>query len=121
MAQSEVYVEYSRTGQVVRGQEPAVQRSKYQEDGMRLCQRSVGQGPAARPRSEPGGRGEPGGARARARRTSAVYPNNHPAVWGSYWEQGRWGYACCGQFIKNSFCTGAAGFAARKAAAPGAV
>ena len=33
LSQTEHYVEYSRTGQVVKGQEPAVPRSKYEEDG----------------------------------------------------------------------------------------
>ncbi|MFH4983453.1 hypothetical protein AB6A40_010162 [Gnathostoma spinigerum] len=35
--------------------------------------------------------------------------NNHTAVWGSYWEAGRWGYACCHSFTKNSYCIGEAG------------
>jgi hypothetical protein len=33
LAQTEQYVEYSRTGQVVKGLEPSVPRSKYEEDG----------------------------------------------------------------------------------------
>lgn len=33
LAQSENYVEYSRTGRVIKGQEKAKARSKYQEDG----------------------------------------------------------------------------------------
>jgi pre-mRNA-processing factor SLU7 len=43
-----------------------------------------------------------------------VYHGNHKAVWGSFWEDGHWGYACCGQLVKNSFCTGTAGLEARK-------
>ena len=35
--------------------------------------------------------------------------NNHTAVWGSYWRDGAWGYACCHQFVKNSYCIGDAG------------
>jgi len=66
-AQSEAYVQYSRTGQVIKGQALRLAKSRYEED---------------------------------------VYPNNHTSVWGSYWEDGRWGYACCHQFIKNSYCTG---------------
>lgn len=46
-----------------------------------------------------------------------VYVNNHTSVWGSFWEDGRWGYKCCMQMVKNSFCTGAAG----RTAAEGAV
>ncbi|OMH78595.1 Pre-mRNA-splicing factor SLU7 [Zancudomyces culisetae] len=33
-----------------------------------------------------------------------VYPNNHTSVWGSYWKDGKWGYKCCHQFFKNSYC-----------------
>jgi pre-mRNA-processing factor SLU7 len=38
-----------------------------------------------------------------------VYINNHTSVWGSFWENGQWGYACCHQFIKNSYCIGKSG------------
>jgi hypothetical protein len=38
-----------------------------------------------------------------------VLINNHTAVWGSYWRDGAWGYACCHQFVKNSYCIGDAG------------
>ena len=31
------------------------------------------------------------------------------SVWGSYWQEGKWGYACCHSFIRNSYCTGDAG------------
>eukprot|EP00668_Euglena_longa_P033296 GGOE01042840.1.p2 GENE.GGOE01042840.1~~GGOE01042840.1.p2 ORF type:complete len:566 (-),score=246.83 GGOE01042840.1:14-1666(-) len=37
-----------------------------------------------------------------------VYRNNHTTVWGSYWEAGKWGYCCCHQFCRNSYCLGAA-------------
>eukprot|EP00892_Ulva_mutabilis_P000192 jgi/Ulvmu1/10173/UM006_0128.1 len=63
---SEAYVEYDRTGRVVRGAE-AVVRSRYEED---------------------------------------VWPGNHTSVWGSYWQEGRWGYACCRSLLKNSLCMG---------------
>lgn len=65
-AQSDQYVEYSRTGRVIKGQDKGVIRSKYLED---------------------------------------IHPNNHSSIWGSYWEDGRWGYKCCHQFVKNSICT----------------
>jgi len=39
---------------------------------------------------------------------------NHTSVWGSYWENGRWGYSCCKQLVMNSYCTGAAGRAAKE-------
>lgn len=31
------------------------------------------------------------------------------SVWGSYWKDGRWGFKCCHNFVKESYCTGAAG------------
>ena len=40
----------------------------------------------------------------RSRYEEDVYLNNHTAVWGSYWENGAWGYKCCRAFIKNSWC-----------------
>lgn len=45
-----------------------------------------------------------------------VFLSNHTSVWGSWWESGRWGFACCHALIKNSFCTGRAGIAARESA-----
>lgn len=38
-----------------------------------------------------------------------VFINNHTSVWGSWWSDFRWGYACCHSFIKNSYCTGDTG------------
>lgn len=35
--------------------------------------------------------------------------NNHSLIWGSLWHNGKWGYGCCGQFIRNSYCTGETG------------
>lgn len=37
-----------------------------------------------------------------------IYINNHSSVWGSYYDinTNKWGYKCCHQFIKNSYCTG---------------
>lgn len=74
-AQTENYVEYSRTGKIIKGQEKAKVKSKYEEE---------------------------------------VYINNHTTVWGSYWENGKWGYKCCHSLIKNSYCTGSAGIEANK-------
>lgn len=70
LAQTEHYVEYSRYGKIIKGQDRQVIRSKYDED---------------------------------------VYPNNHASIWGSYWQDGKWGYKCCYSFIKNSYCTGESG------------
>eukprot|EP00117_Sycon_ciliatum_P035396 scpid64879/ scgid26844/ Pre-mRNA-splicing factor SLU7 len=70
LAQTENYVEYSRTGHVIKGQEKAITKSKYEED---------------------------------------IYINNHSAVYGSYWESGQWGFACCHSFVKMSYCTGEQG------------
>merc|ERR1711974_33991 len=41
-----------------------------------------------------------------SRYTEDVFINNHTSVWGSYWQAGRWGYACCHSFIKQSYCLG---------------
>ncbi|KAK7271057.1 hypothetical protein RJT34_26652 [Clitoria ternatea] len=45
-----------------------------------------------------------------------VYINNHTTVWGSWWKDHQWGYKCCKQTIRNSYCTGAAGIEAAEAA-----
>lgn len=67
LAQTEDYVEYSRSGKIIKGQEKQKMKSIYEED---------------------------------------IYINNHQSVWGSYWDNGRWGYKCCKSFIKNSYCIG---------------
>jgi len=46
----------------------------------------------------------------------SVYINNHTSVYGSFFRGGRWGYACCHQFLKNSYCTGTVGVEADEAA-----
>lgn len=38
-----------------------------------------------------------------------VMINNHTSVWGSWWKDFKWGYACCHSIIKNSYCTGEEG------------
>jgi pre-mRNA-processing factor SLU7 len=40
----------------------------------------------------------------RSRYEEDVLLNNHTTVWGSYFENGKWGYKCCKAFIKNSWC-----------------
>lgn len=45
-----------------------------------------------------------------------VYINNHTCVWGSWWKDHQWGYRCCQQLTRNSYCTGAAGIEAAEAA-----
>lgn len=35
--------------------------------------------------------------------------NNHTSVWGSWWSNFQWGFACCHSTTKNSYCTGDAG------------
>jgi len=51
-------------------------------------------------------------ALARSKYEEDVLLNNHTCVWGSYWEDGRWGYKCCHQLLKHSYCTGKAGIEA---------
>ncbi|KAK3441157.1 pre-mRNA-splicing factor SLU7-A [Eucalyptus grandis] len=76
LGQSEREVEYDRAGRIIKGQELALPRSKYEED---------------------------------------VFINNHTCVWGSWWKDHQWGYKCCKQTIRNSYCTGAAGIEAAEA------
>lgn len=38
-----------------------------------------------------------------------VLINNHTSVWGSWWSNFQWGYACCHSTVKNSYCTGEEG------------
>ncbi|CAM8976718.1 unnamed protein product [Rhodiola kirilowii] len=45
-----------------------------------------------------------------------LHSNNHTTVWGSWWKDHQWGYKCCKQTIRNSYCTGAAGIEAAEAA-----
>jgi pre-mRNA-processing factor SLU7 len=45
-----------------------------------------------------------------------VMNNNHTSVWGSWWRDFKWGYACCHATIKNSYCTGEDGRKALEAA-----
>ncbi|RXH87291.1 hypothetical protein DVH24_028791 [Malus domestica] len=78
LGQSEREVEYDRAGRIIKGQDIALPRSKYEED---------------------------------------VYVNNHTTVWGSWWKDHQWGYRCCKQVTRNSYCTGAAGIEAAEAAA----
>ncbi|WVY93329.1 hypothetical protein V8G54_032417 [Vigna mungo] len=77
LGQTEMQVEYDRAGRIIKGQEAALPRSKYEED---------------------------------------IYINNHTTVWGSWWKDHQWGYKCCKQTIRNSYCTGAAGIEAAEAA-----
>ncbi|CAF0933177.1 unnamed protein product [Adineta steineri] len=35
-----------------------------------------------------------------------VYENEHTSIWGSYWNNYRWGYACCHSLLRQSYCTG---------------
>jgi len=43
-----------------------------------------------------------------------VKESNHSEIWGSYWDSGKWGYRCCFQQVRNSYCTGEAGRAAAR-------
>lgn len=38
-----------------------------------------------------------------------AFIHNHLSVWGSWWAQFHWGYACCHSTVKNSYCTGEEG------------
>jgi pre-mRNA-processing factor SLU7 len=43
---------------------------------------------------------------AKSKYPEDVFINNHTSVWGSWWSDFKWGYACCHSFVKNSYCTG---------------
>ncbi|KAL2146967.1 hypothetical protein VTI28DRAFT_1263 [Corynascus sepedonium] len=43
---------------------------------------------------------------AKSKYPEDVFNNNHTSVWGSWWSDFKWGYACCHSFVKNSYCTG---------------
>ncbi|KAK1758380.1 putative pre-mRNA splicing protein [Echria macrotheca] len=45
---------------------------------------------------------------AKSKYPEDILINNHTSVWGSWWSDFRWGYACCHSFVKNSYCTGEA-------------
>lgn len=55
--------------------------------------------------------------KASSRYPEDVYINNHTSVWGSWWCDGQWGFACCHQSVRNSYCTGKVGEEAAAAAA----
>ena len=48
-------------------------------------------------------------AEAKSKYPEDVLLNNHTSVWGSWWSNFQWGYACCHSTIKNSYCTGEEG------------
>ena len=45
----------------------------------------------------------------RSKYAEDVFVNNHTSVWGSWWSDFKWGYACCHSIVKNSYCTGEEG------------
>ena len=56
--------------------------------------------------------GAPKGApktNAKSKYTEDIFTQNHTSVWGSWWSNFQWGYACCHSTIKNSYCTGEEG------------
>ena len=46
---------------------------------------------------------------SRSKYAEDVFTNNPTSVWGSWWSNFKWGYACCHSFLKNSYCTGEEG------------
>lgn len=43
---------------------------------------------------------------AKSKYPEDILTNNHKSVWGSWWHDFQWGYACCFSTVKNSYCTG---------------
>jgi pre-mRNA-processing factor SLU7 len=97
LGQTEDYVEYSQSGQILKGREGVKTKSKYHEDGKYLpaCVFSIFSDTLF----------------------VSVYVNNHMAVWGSWYDtsNGEWGYACCHSTIHVSYCSGQAGIEAARA------
>jgi pre-mRNA-processing factor SLU7 len=48
-------------------------------------------------------------AEAKSKYPEDILIQNHTSIWGSWWSNFQWGYACCHSTIKNSYCTGEAG------------
>ena len=48
-------------------------------------------------------------AEAKSKYPENVMIQNHTSIWGSWWSNFQWGYACCHSMIKNSYCTGEEG------------
>ncbi|KLJ05605.1 pre-mRNA-splicing factor slu7 [Blastomyces silverae] len=46
---------------------------------------------------------------AKSKYAEDILINNHTSVWGSWWSNFLWGYACCHSTVKNSYCTGEEG------------
>ncbi|KXJ94115.1 pre-mRNA-splicing factor SLU7 [Microdochium bolleyi] len=46
---------------------------------------------------------------AKSKYPEDVFPNNHTSIFGSWWSNFQWGYACCHSFLKNSYCVGDTG------------
>jgi pre-mRNA-processing factor SLU7 len=58
----------------------------------------------------------------RVRRRLMVSPRRTltcTAVWGSYYKNGSWGYACCHAFMRAAYCAGQAGIEAEREEAAG--
>lgn len=54
--------------------------------------------------------------KAKSKYPEDILLNNHSSIWGSWWSNFKWGYACCHSFVKNSYCTGEDGKRAWEAA-----
>ncbi|KAF8392197.1 hypothetical protein HHK36_022539 [Tetracentron sinense] len=98
LGQSEREVEYDRAGRIIKGQF-AKSLSVFISESVKPVI-GFGQEEIAVPRSK---------------YEEDAYINNHTSVWGSWWKDHQWGYKCCKQMIRNSYCTGAAGIEAAEA------
>ena len=54
---------------------------------------------------------------ARSKYEEDVFRYHHTSVWGSFWKEGQWGYACCKSTVRNSYCLGKSAAAAGNAMA----
>jgi pre-mRNA-processing factor SLU7 len=45
-------------------------------------------------------------AKLKSKYPEDILINNHTSVWGSWWSDFTWGFACCHSIVRNSYCTG---------------
>lgn len=110
LSESDQYEEYTRSGKPLKGTiaAPAFAKSKWEEDGMCRSYTNLYCEILTRVQLHTSAIV----VASSLTHSPAVFINNHTSVWGSWWENGKWGYACCHSLIKNSWCTGRAGIEA---------
>lgn len=85
-APNDKYIEYTETGEIIK-KNSAEKEESVDQDKETEKSESI----------------------AKSKYEEDVYPGNHTSIWGSYWKDSKWGYACCHSLLKQSYCTGAKG------------